>query len=196
MFRFVLARLRPKIFPSSSGAPSAVNLQSTPSACHAANRPSANPVSLHHFSGLTVPAPSVVSDSFCSGQSTLPSSCPVCEHSPVSAEDCTPHKTHRTTIRVFLRTHEKKREEAKLKESRISTPTTPVEAKSTPQEPAPTQSPAAQTTSQPPSAPVAGEDSQNVPPAKHPDVPGRPESTEGATTVTTVPAEVRCLNCS
>jgi hypothetical protein len=52
----------------------------------------------------------------CPGHSTLPTTCPVCEHSPVSAEDCTPHKSLRTTIRVFLRTEEKKREAIKAKE--------------------------------------------------------------------------------
>jgi hypothetical protein len=44
------------------------------------------------------------------GQSTLPASCPVCEHNPLSAEDCKPNKPLRTTITVFLRTEKKKRE--------------------------------------------------------------------------------------
>ncbi|KAI9167429.1 Vacuolar protein sorting-associated protein [Paramyrothecium foliicola] len=60
-------------------------------------------------------------------QSNLPSSCPVCEHSPLSAEDCNPNKSLRTTIRVFLRTAEKKREASRPKESKDSTPATPVE---------------------------------------------------------------------
>jgi hypothetical protein len=60
------------------------------------------------------------------GQSTLPSSCPVCEHSPVSAEDCTVYKSLRTTIRVFLKTEEKKREAARPK-TNGSAPSTPVE---------------------------------------------------------------------
>ena len=55
-------------------------------------------------------------------QSTLPSSCPVCEHSPLSADDCKPHKALRTTIKVFLRTEEKKRESSKPKD----VPTTPI----------------------------------------------------------------------
>lgn len=55
------------------------------------------------------------------GHSTLPSSCPVCEHSPVSAADCKPNKSLRTTIKVFLRTEEKKRE-ARLKEAKKHTP--------------------------------------------------------------------------
>jgi hypothetical protein len=60
------------------------------------------------------------------GQSTLPSSCPVCEHTPVSAEDCKPNKSLRTTIKVFLRTEEKKREAARLKEAKATPPETPL----------------------------------------------------------------------
>jgi hypothetical protein len=62
------------------------------------------------------------------GQSNLPASCPVCEHSPLSAEDCNPNKSLRTTIRVFLRTAEKKREASRPKEDKDSEPATPVEA--------------------------------------------------------------------
>ncbi|PHH62915.1 hypothetical protein CDD81_6548 [Ophiocordyceps australis] len=62
-------------------------------------------------------------------QSTLPQSCPVCEHSPLASEDCNPNKSLRTTIRVFLRTAEKKREANRPKESNESTPATPVEAR-------------------------------------------------------------------
>ncbi|KAF5703186.1 hypothetical protein FMUND_13122 [Fusarium mundagurra] len=61
-------------------------------------------------------------------QSNLPASCPVCEHSPLSAEDCNPNKSLRTTIRVFLRTAEKKREASRPKEDKVSEPVTPVEA--------------------------------------------------------------------
>ncbi|CEI68641.1 hypothetical protein FVEN_g7908 [Fusarium venenatum] len=61
-------------------------------------------------------------------QSNLPASCPVCEHSPLSAEDCNPNKSLRTTIRVFLRTAEKKREASRPKEDKNSEPATPVEA--------------------------------------------------------------------
>lgn len=61
----------------------------------------------------------------CEGcQSTLPASCPVCEHSPLSADDCKAHKALRTTIKVFLRTEEKKRESNRPKEA---TPITPVD---------------------------------------------------------------------
>ncbi|KAF7554837.1 hypothetical protein G7046_g6704 [Stylonectria norvegica] len=61
-------------------------------------------------------------------QSNLPASCPVCEHSPLSAEDCNPNKSLRTTIRVFLRTAEKKREASRAKEEKESEPPTPIEA--------------------------------------------------------------------
>ncbi|EON98150.1 putative pre-mrna-splicing factor 38b protein [Phaeoacremonium minimum UCRPA7] len=60
--------------------------------------------------------------------STLPSSCPVCEHSPLSASDCNPNKALRTTIRVFLKTEEKKRGIGQPKE-KDATPVTPVEPK-------------------------------------------------------------------
>jgi hypothetical protein len=59
------------------------------------------------------------------GQSALPSSCPVCEHTPLAAEDCKPHKSLRTTIKVFLRTEEKKREALRLKELKNTPPVTP-----------------------------------------------------------------------
>ncbi|KAI9804091.1 MAG: hypothetical protein M1825_001493 [Sarcosagium campestre] len=49
-------------------------------------------------------------------QSSLPSACPVCEHSPLSANDCKPNKSLRTTIKVFLRTEAKKRETKQAKE--------------------------------------------------------------------------------
>ncbi|KAK6864162.1 hypothetical protein PG990_006402 [Apiospora arundinis] len=65
-------------------------------------------------------------------QSTLPSSCPVCEHSPVSGADCTVYKSLRTTIRVFLKTEEKKREASRPKT------TTPNPAPATPTDLAPT----------------------------------------------------------
>ena len=61
------------------------------------------------------------------GQQNLPSSCPVCEHSPLSAEDCNPNKSLRTTIKVFLRTAEKKKEALRAKEAKEATPATPVE---------------------------------------------------------------------
>jgi hypothetical protein len=68
------------------------------------------------------------------GQSTLPSSCPVCEHTPVAAEDCKPNKSLRTTIKVFLRTEEKKREAFRSKEVKNSPPPTLPDVAATPVE--------------------------------------------------------------
>ncbi|KAI0383017.1 hypothetical protein F5Y04DRAFT_251657 [Hypomontagnella monticulosa] len=76
-------------------------------------------------------------------QSSLSSACPVCEHSPVSASDCSIYKSLRTTIRVFLKTEEKKREAAKPK-TNGSTPTTPAQDAPTPT-PAQTRTPVEQT---------------------------------------------------
>ncbi|CAK7273700.1 hypothetical protein SEPCBS57363_005785 [Sporothrix epigloea] len=62
---------------------------------------------------------------------TLPSTCPVCEHTPISAADCNPNKVMRSTIRVFIKTELKKRETLRSKQPREATPVTsaiPVEA--------------------------------------------------------------------
>ncbi|KAI1144053.1 hypothetical protein F5Y05DRAFT_363476 [Hypoxylon sp. FL0543] len=78
-------------------------------------------------------------------QSTLSSVCPVCEHSPVSASDCTIYKSLRTTIRVFLKTEEKKREGVRPK-TNGSTPATPAQDAPTPtQTRTPTEQPPAET---------------------------------------------------
>lgn len=93
------------------------------SACLAASSPSARIVCFARYPAQK-PVPTTLS-----GQSNLPVSCPICEHSPLSAEDCNPNKSLRTTIKVFLRTAEKKKEAAKAKEVRESEPEpeTPVE---------------------------------------------------------------------
>lgn len=49
----------------------------------------------------------------------------MCEHTPVAAVDCKPNKSLRTTIKVFLRTEEKKREALRLKEVKDTPPATP-----------------------------------------------------------------------
>ncbi len=49
----------------------------------------------------------------------------MCEHAPLSAGDCKPHKALRTTIKVFLRTEEKKREASRPRDGPV-TPVTPV----------------------------------------------------------------------
>lgn len=75
---------------------------------------------------LYVSGPSCIN--FDTGHSSLPPSCPVCEHSPLSADDCTPNKSLRTTIKVFLRTAEKKREASRPKESQEPVPEPATEA--------------------------------------------------------------------
>ncbi|KAL8388555.1 hypothetical protein RB595_009053 [Gaeumannomyces hyphopodioides] len=69
-------------------------------------------------------------------QSTLPTSCPVCEHSPLSADDCKPNKALRTTIKLFVRTEEKKREAPRSKDAQESAPPTPIDPKPDSQRPA------------------------------------------------------------
>ena len=44
------------------------------------------------------------------GQTTLPDTCPVCMHSPLSADDCKPNKSLRLTVKAFLKNEEKKRD--------------------------------------------------------------------------------------
>ncbi|KFY45710.1 hypothetical protein V494_00815, partial [Pseudogymnoascus sp. VKM F-4513 (FW-928)] len=89
-------------------------------------------------------------------QLSLPSSCPVCEHTPVAAEDCKPHKSLRTTIKVFLRTEEKKRIALQAKAIKDTTPITPVE-----DAPAPTPAPAA--AAEEPVSKTRGEDTTEDP---------------------------------
>lgn len=85
-------------------------------------------LSAKHVSS-SIPNLSSVQPLIASGQSTIPTTCTVCEHNPVSAGDCKPHKSLRTTIRVFLRTAEKKREALRakdtVKETPPATPSTP-----------------------------------------------------------------------
>ncbi|OJJ76607.1 hypothetical protein ASPBRDRAFT_192729 [Aspergillus brasiliensis CBS 101740] len=54
-------------------------------------------------------------------QASLPETCPVCAHTPISPDLCKPNKALRTTLKAFLRTEEKKRE----KERQSTTPATP-----------------------------------------------------------------------
>ena len=136
------------------------------SACPVASRPSASRVCNPSPRDVaTWRANSVLIDAQ-TGQSALPTTCPICEHTPVSADGCTPHKSLRTTVKVFLRTQEKKNEEAKLRESKDATPVTPIEPKPipAPSQPqaanAPQETPALASdaaTSQPTDASVAAE---------------------------------------
>jgi hypothetical protein len=52
----------------------------------------------------------------------LPEACPICQHSPVDAEDCKPNKSLRITINAFVKTELKKRD----KEAVASVPPQPV----------------------------------------------------------------------
>lgn len=52
-------------------------------------------------------------DTLLTGHLSKPKSCPVCDHEPLSAEDCKPHKTSRLTVRAYLKAEEKKREKVK-----------------------------------------------------------------------------------
>lgn len=53
----------------------------------------------------------------------------------MASEDCKPHKSLRTTIKVFLRTEEKKRIDALAKQNKETPPDTPADALPTPIEP-------------------------------------------------------------
>lgn len=136
---------------SSCAVPSVVSWQSARFGCHAASKPYAR----------IVRAVLSESDVFWTlkltrqpGQANLPSSCPVCEHSPLSAEDCSPNKSLRTTIRVFLRTEEKKREASRPKVIEdIASETQTVAAKAT----APSAGQSAAEQSAKSSAPAAGD---------------------------------------
>lgn len=59
------------------------------------------------------------------GHATLPESCPVCMHSPLSADDCKPNKALRLTVKAFLKNEEKKRDktEAAAAAPKLATPT-------------------------------------------------------------------------
>lgn len=78
-----------------------------------------------------------------SGQASLPDTCSVCAHTPVSPDLCKPNKALRTTLKAFLRTEEKKREKERQSAAPvtpvITTPaengTTPAEATTNPEQP-------------------------------------------------------------
>ena len=74
----------------------------------------------------------IQTDCFVEGQSTLSGNCPVCEHSPLSPDDCVPHKALRNTIKAYLKTAEKKLVEERAKSGKaqkvateVATPATP-----------------------------------------------------------------------
>lgn len=61
------------------------------------------------------------------GQASLPETCPVCAHTPLSSDLCKPNKALRTTLKAFLRTEEKKRERDRPTASATPAPVTPVD---------------------------------------------------------------------
>lgn len=50
----------------------------------------------------------------CPGQTSLPKSCPVCAHTPLTADDCKPNKALRLTVKAFLKSEEKKRDKDRV----------------------------------------------------------------------------------
>lgn len=84
----------------------------------------------------------------------------------MSADDCTPLKSLRTTIKVFIRTQEKKRDEARSKSAKDSAPPTPIDAKPNAQIAGPDEIPAADTPSQPAAIPDEREESAVTQPAQ------------------------------
>ncbi|KAJ5613359.1 hypothetical protein N7510_006553 [Penicillium lagena] len=67
------------------------------------------------------------------GQGSLHDTCPVCAHTPVSADLCKPNKALRTTLKAFLRTEEKKRERDR-QATVPPTPDTPPDSVAAPQQ--------------------------------------------------------------
>lgn len=83
----------------------------------------------------------------------------------MSADDCTPLKSLRTTIKVFIRTQEKKRDEARSKSAKDSAPPTPIDAKPNAQITGSDETPAADTPSQSAAIPDEREESAVSQPA-------------------------------
>lgn len=111
---------------SSFAAPSAASWQSTRSKHPAASRCCAKTVRLLVVAVVSACCASLITRA---GTSTLPTTCPVCEHTPVSVDDCKPNNKLRMTTRAFLKTAEKKRDSAQTKEPTPATPLTPVDPK-------------------------------------------------------------------
>jgi hypothetical protein len=65
------------------------------------------------------------------GQTSLPEACPICQHSPLNAEDAKPSKSLRLTVAAFLKTIKKKREKVQSGTGGDNTPT-PAAEPSTP----------------------------------------------------------------
>jgi hypothetical protein len=96
------------------------------SACLAAIKPYAKTVRTCQFQS-TVPFHLLTIPSL--GQISLPETCPVCAHTPISSDLCKPNKALRTTLKAFLRTEEKKREKERQSVTpAISNGVTPADA--------------------------------------------------------------------
>lgn len=95
--------------PRISSVPYATGLLSTRTSSCAATRRYAQLVRIS--SSLRRPLPVLM---LFPGQSTLefPTTCPSCEHTPLETDSCTPNKSLRNTMRVWLQ-KQKKKEEAK-----------------------------------------------------------------------------------
>lgn len=117
-----VAALWHRIFPSSFGAQSVAGSPSMRFVFHAAIRQFVTIVRITAAGVINI-----ADFSFLSGQSHLPSTCSVCEHNPVAKEDCKPNKSLRTTVKVYIRTAEKKRDALKSKEDKVSPTITPVD---------------------------------------------------------------------
>lgn len=114
------------------------------------------------------------------GHSTLPPSCPVCEHSPLSADDCKVHKSLRTTVRVFLRSEEKKKDNLKLKEAKEQAEAKEVEEATPGAEASQGQTQEGEESEAQPAALVTQEEGQGDTPASNGDAVKADESQEAA----------------
>src|SRR5690554_3388965 len=82
-----------------------------PRRCETAVLRAGNLRNMYGCSSPTFPQPGAIADGVVVvvvGQKALAGVCPVCDHSPLSQEDCKPNSNLRTTVAVFLRTAEKK----------------------------------------------------------------------------------------
>jgi hypothetical protein len=106
------------------------------------------------------------------GQSTLTSTCPVCQHSPISPADCTENKALRLTIKVILKNEQRRREKEKEKEiaAAAAAAAVPVEETVIAAELQP-----AITNGNSPSSAAAGADEKSAPKANGEKTPSEPQ---------------------
>ncbi|KAK1046063.1 hypothetical protein LTR33_015117, partial [Friedmanniomyces endolithicus] len=72
-----------------------------------------------------------------SGSLDLSEACPVCQHAPVSGDDCKPNKNLRTTISAYIKTEQNKRQKAQREKDAKLAAATPVAAPAAPTTPTP-----------------------------------------------------------